>query len=262
MIHMNRLRILILITGFIAAFPMLAAQPAFDNASDPVYGDGWNAGDNGGFGFGPWTFSPDSEVSIGTSTANGDVQPPTGDIDSDGHRAWTLSKPTVRNTFVSTASRPLNGSLSVGETISFDVDGQIPAPNLGFMYVSLGNPTNNRWRMEFRPTAIGAGNGEGFDALIIPGTAEGVHVEFTLTGVDSYSVTLNVLGDVQQYATGTLAGPAGSDIDRVQFENIPAVSLDFFANNLTVTPEPNSACLVLCAVVAQLARRGRASRPA
>jgi hypothetical protein len=32
------------------------AQIAFDSASDPVYADGWQAGDNGGFGFTPWNF--------------------------------------------------------------------------------------------------------------------------------------------------------------------------------------------------------------
>src|SRR5258705_11452053 len=32
------------------------AAKAFDNASDPVYSDGWQAGDNGGFGFTPWNF--------------------------------------------------------------------------------------------------------------------------------------------------------------------------------------------------------------
>src|SRR5690348_2269349 len=33
-----------------------AAQLAFDSASDPAYADGWQAGDNGGFGFTPWNF--------------------------------------------------------------------------------------------------------------------------------------------------------------------------------------------------------------
>ena len=32
------------------------AAAAFDNASDPVYADGWQAGDNGGSGFTPWNF--------------------------------------------------------------------------------------------------------------------------------------------------------------------------------------------------------------
>src|SRR5262245_33490656 len=32
------------------------AQVAFDSATDPVYADGWEAGDNGGSGFTPWNF--------------------------------------------------------------------------------------------------------------------------------------------------------------------------------------------------------------
>ena len=32
------------------------AQLASDSATDPVYADGWQAGDNGGFGFEPWNF--------------------------------------------------------------------------------------------------------------------------------------------------------------------------------------------------------------
>src|SRR5262249_38629945 len=36
---------------------------ASDVASNPVYDDGWQAGDNGGFGFGPWNFD-------GTATNN------------------------------------------------------------------------------------------------------------------------------------------------------------------------------------------------
>lgn len=35
---------------------MCYAQLAFDSASDPVYNDGWQAGDNGGSGFTPWNF--------------------------------------------------------------------------------------------------------------------------------------------------------------------------------------------------------------
>ncbi len=35
---------------------MCYAQVAADSAVDPVYADGWQAGDNGGFGLGPWDF--------------------------------------------------------------------------------------------------------------------------------------------------------------------------------------------------------------
>ena len=35
---------------------MCYAYSAYDNAGDPAYTDGWQAGDNGGFGFTPWNF--------------------------------------------------------------------------------------------------------------------------------------------------------------------------------------------------------------
>src|SRR5258705_2225871 len=38
---------------------MCYAADAFDSASDPVYADGWQAGDNGGHGFTPWNFDND-----------------------------------------------------------------------------------------------------------------------------------------------------------------------------------------------------------
>src|SRR3954447_171263 len=36
---------------------VLATVVAADNASNAAYADGWQAGDNGGTGFGPWTLS-------------------------------------------------------------------------------------------------------------------------------------------------------------------------------------------------------------
>ena len=33
-----------------------AVQLAYDSASDPIYASGWQAGQNGGFGFTPWNF--------------------------------------------------------------------------------------------------------------------------------------------------------------------------------------------------------------
>jgi hypothetical protein len=41
-------------TAFASA--MCYAQSAYDDASDGAYADGWQAGDNGGFGFTPWNF--------------------------------------------------------------------------------------------------------------------------------------------------------------------------------------------------------------
>ena len=58
------------VRAFAAILPMLtcaiavslsnsaaAAPVASDNAANSAYADGWQTGDNGGTGFGPWTFS-------------------------------------------------------------------------------------------------------------------------------------------------------------------------------------------------------------
>ena len=36
---------------------LFAVTAASDNAADPAYNDGWQAGDNGGFGFEPWALA-------------------------------------------------------------------------------------------------------------------------------------------------------------------------------------------------------------
>ena len=46
---------------------------ASDNASSAAYNNGWTTGDNGGFGFGAWSFITPAGTSAftGDSTANG-----------------------------------------------------------------------------------------------------------------------------------------------------------------------------------------------
>ena len=52
----------------------LAANVAYDDATDVVYNDGWQVSDNGGFGFGPWNIFQIGTASafVSSSTANGD----------------------------------------------------------------------------------------------------------------------------------------------------------------------------------------------
>ena len=91
-----------------------AVQLAFDSADDPVYINGWQEADNGGFGFGPWNFD-------GTYTTidNPTPPPPTKNIPNPGDqqaiddglkagtstssqfnnigRAWTIFNPDAPN---------------------------------------------------------------------------------------------------------------------------------------------------------------------
>jgi hypothetical protein len=209
-----------------------------------------------GLVFGPWNITPTGQAMIGSSTANGDAQAPAGDIDTTGSRSWALRAVSFTPPII--AVRPLTGPLSPGQQISFDIDGICTSPNSQFMDVYLGNPLGNRWRVDIRPTAIGFGFDGSPDPLIIPGTPEGVHVDFTLTGADTYSLSVNVLGAQPTVVTGTLAGTTGSPIDQVSLGVYPSFAANdvFYSNSLAVTPEPGWGQLLLC-TVAGMTMRGR-----
>ena len=71
---MNRIRkCLILAMAMCLATAAKAVIIASDNASSLPYDDGWQTTDNGGFGFGPWSFTTPAGTSAftGDSTSNG-----------------------------------------------------------------------------------------------------------------------------------------------------------------------------------------------
>jgi hypothetical protein len=53
---LRRLAAGMIVVSSTAFFSAMCYAAAFDSASDPVYADGWQAGDNGGVGFTPWNF--------------------------------------------------------------------------------------------------------------------------------------------------------------------------------------------------------------
>ena len=113
------------------------AANAFDSASDPVYADGWQAGDNGGFGFTPWNFDAgyifggvnytyaragfkkiDDGLQSGTQFSN--------PFNSIG-RAWTIgANPVTGNKNVDDDGAPHVGRgfspLQIGETLKIKFD--------------------------------------------------------------------------------------------------------------------------------------------
>src|SRR5207248_10357448 len=102
---------------------------------------------------------PPGQGLIGSSTGNGDAQPPVGDIDSAGSRSREFANlPSA----VQVAVRPLAGKLEIGQHILFDVDGIVTQPNGDDLDVFLGNATAARWNLGIHPFAIwfsGAGRG-------------------------------------------------------------------------------------------------------
>jgi hypothetical protein len=237
---------------------------AFDNASQAAYDDGWQSGDNGGSGFGPWSFSGAGTGGIGSSTANGDAQPPTGDIDSAGSRAWSL---THGASFSFIAVRPLLGNLAVGQHILFDADAVATVgPNGDAFHIELQNATGSR--VDFYVDVFGAHLFDNTGAHIVhSATPEGFHIDFMLTGSDLYMASINVLGEAPTMFSGTLSGDTGSPIDRISLINAASlVGQDvFYANNLAVAPEPASPAFLvvgLCVAVGRRTAVGEAERRA
>src|SRR5262245_9665487 len=68
------------------------ASAASDSALDPVYDNGWQAGDNGGTGFGPWDFT--GVNSAGSINAVDGINPDPVNADNSLGRAWQLANTT------------------------------------------------------------------------------------------------------------------------------------------------------------------------
>jgi hypothetical protein len=115
-----------------------AMQVAFDSGSDPVYATGWLAGQDGGFGFGPWNFDgtyntlPPAQQAMDDGLGTG-VQG--SSTFNDVGRAWTMYNPLGRaqvpsnggsGTDIARSGRALDSPLQVGQTISVVFDNPEP----------------------------------------------------------------------------------------------------------------------------------------
>jgi hypothetical protein len=223
------------------------ATVAFDNASQTAYANGWQAGDNGGAGFGPWTFAF-------SGTANNLVHPPqfidTAPLaaNSLGAPAFALTTSDQNNQFdTSEVRRTLLSPLAVGQTLSVDIDGSAlanaPAFTIGNTFDLFGTNgserfsllTNNGYNNDHWTSTNGADTG-------IP-AANSFRIEFTLVTIDSFDLVLSPIGGGAPYFAQTgvpLAGTAGIAINRIRISDYGTGSsangsMELFFNNLAVT---------------------------
>src|SRR6266436_2660519 len=86
-----------------------SGQIAADNATDPTYSGGWAAGQNGGSGFGAWSFNGTDATPAGTYQAMSSSSP----IGT----AWTLAT-HANTTGLANAGRAITagGGLQLGQT--------------------------------------------------------------------------------------------------------------------------------------------------
>jgi hypothetical protein len=223
-----------------------ACAAGMDSASQPAYADGWQAGDNGGTGFGAWSFSFSGNAAalvhpaprfIATTALAGNSLP------TPAFALTTSDRPTLYDT--SAVGRQV-GPLAVGDILRVDIDGS--ALDNSAAAFSTGNTiqllgadgverfglfTNNRlngnqWTTEGAATGVAAAGAFTF--------------EFTLTAVDAYNVALLPVGGgapLYSRVGGALRGTAGSALTRIRISTFGTGSStdgtkELFFNNFVV----------------------------
>ncbi|HEV2455400.1 MAG TPA: PEP-CTERM sorting domain-containing protein, partial [Verrucomicrobiae bacterium] len=219
-------------TGVTALMPNIgAAQVAYDSAGNSTYGSGWSAGQNGGSGFGAWSFD-------GT-TSPGGVSDPGGqqEISSAGAigKAWTLYNLTPgsgQGSGISDVGRSISeaGGLQIGQT--FETVLQNPSVSGGYYTytgwdILFGNNTDNNAagnntsaiRAQVFNYYNSAQNWSINDStysshshatsMTGPTTAAaGVKLDLTLTSATTYQLTMTPLNGAASYTLdSTYSGP-------------------------------------------------------
>ncbi|MEZ6190500.1 MAG: PEP-CTERM sorting domain-containing protein [Phycisphaerales bacterium] len=262
----------------IGVCPVRAANLAFDSAADPVYNDGWQSGDNGGYGLAPWgllALGTSSGHFMSTSTGNGDgLDDGTTrgaandrDIDTSG-RSWGMYASYDANADGAGAFRSLTGGpLSIGQSILIDMDnGYIVASGLNTVgvqfLVSDGNAVFFRFKGGDTNYEVLTNNFTTIDTTTLGFADEGMTIALTRTGFATMSLTATLRnGDTDTIAL-IMTGSAGADVIGLSLNNDsagPGSSHDAYFNSITVTPEPASAALLGIAGVFTFNRRLRSS---
>jgi hypothetical protein len=247
-----------------------AATLAADDASRAAYADGWQMGDNGGTGFGPWTLTQgaNSEFVVGSAAGNG-----VGAVGPGGSAASTIDTGSAGVSWGLLASgsesaealRPLTGGgLAVGQHLTLDFDNGLVTT--AGRSVGWGLRAGTIQRFEFM---LSAGKGtysivdaSGLRDTGLVATRGGVHADLALTGPDAYALTVSPVdmsaGPVA--LAGTLAGVKGQGIDRVRVFDFDAGSGPdnrVFVNSLAVTPEPGGGVMIVAVGAGAWCRRRR-----
>jgi hypothetical protein len=240
---------------------------AFDDTSNPIYAGTWSAGQNGGFGFGPWamSFSGNAGAFVASSAANGDG---TGNIDI-GSISWSLFARDPSN--LAEAIRPFtaggvtgDSTLGVGEKFILKFDNGF-VDNGGAVGFGLRNAAGqNRFEFFLQGSLTTYTLNIASDVQTVhQETGGGMTIAFTLTGSDTFQLDINyaVGSPSSETFTGTLQGAAGSGIDRFRLFNFaagissPGDGKNVFFNSVSVVPEPSSALLVAAGALFAVRRR-------
>lgn len=262
---------------------------AFDSASDPVYADGWQAGDNGGTGFTPWNF--DTDFGLGIHSIDDGLQ--SGGVDSSPFNAigtaWRLAVPDGELPRAGRGFAPLE----IGQTLMITLDNPSERQFFRGYFVRLSGGTggvNGNICYGGLPCSAGGTpaekmrfqtfeyftNGEwsisdsGFTATGVFDTdtsAAGAIFQVTRTGAESYDVVMDSLGPGSDFFASRTFDNAGPPVDWIEFIMFGAVTdieqaTDFYISSMQISdevaiPEPGSLALGFAAGAVALFSRWR-----
>jgi len=269
------------------------AANAFDNASDPVYNDGWQAGDNGGFGFTPWNFDSDAGNANAFHAIDDGARSGThysNPFNNIG-RAWDVGiadnglpragrgfapleigqslkvvfdNPTKRQFFKGYFIRLNGGTGGTGGNICYGgapcTLGGTPKEKMSwtrFEYFSYG-----QWQVN---DSAGGSNTGVFDTDT---AAAGALFQVTRTGADTYDLLVNSFGPGADFSASRTFANAGLPLDWIEFTFFntpsntatpPTEATDFYIRSMEISsvPEPTTGILLLGAMVGTAGRRRR-----
>lgn len=242
-----------------------SGQIAADFATDPTYAGGWSAGQNGGFGFGAWSFN--GTVAPSTGTPDPGAQQ-TMSSSSPVGRAWTLfnlgSAPSSSGLSDSGRAITEAGGLQPGQTFETVIDNPTAYHFFGGFDILFNNGTDNNGAgvntAAIRVSVFNYGGNNwnlddtGSTSTPLSSTTTGVagmKLDLTLTSATTYSVTLTPLNGATAY---THAGTLGTSvpINYVNFRLYDGASggpndtaNNFEISSMTISvPEPSSMALI------------------
>jgi hypothetical protein len=253
---------------------------ASDTPSDPVYADGWQEGDNGGFGFTGWSFygtyitpvlhaldstSPYNHLGLAWTLylANGNTpgNPSNGFGCDPNDSPNPPPGPCGTGPDLSRAGRGF-AALTVGQTISVVVDNPTERKFYKGYTISLISGTNNvgyccpagiqRLRVgTFEYFTYGTWYTEkGFGSTGLTDlqtAAAGMRLDVTLTGVDTYSLKMTPLAhpELAYSESGTMTKGTGMPINWIMFEHYNTDSDFYDAAGPHLAPNPHATDLYI-----------------
>jgi hypothetical protein len=236
---------------------------ALDQASGATYSGGWAAGQNGGFGFGPWSFN-------GTQDPNNNPDPGAQQTMSSAWSfgtGWTMfnlgSAPAGSG--ISDVGRAITGGLQIGQTFETVIQNPTGYHFFGGYDILFGNMTDNlpggnnsatlrvsefNYYTSFPFWNVDDATSKRTSSLSSVTTATaGMKLDLTLTSGNSYSLTLTPLSN--PLGAVTLTGGYTNTVDYVNFRLYDNMSTgpNDTANNfgieyMTIVPEPTSLALI------------------